>query len=845
MQQRNVVLFIVLSLLILIVGMYLPRWMGWVPERRPPVAKDETPPGTPGEDWPWRRLSADRQGLVVTSLLAAPAPGLPGVSNLLQLTAGAGVADDSKWQVALRQKPKEPVVEVKPPPKQERAPHREYTLGDTSFNITAVVTSKGAGVRKLYLTKFQGANRLGRPEWEADGTTPRQLELLQDSEDENLPPEERIPSFCLYLYSNPKKAEPLPTLGPLPELGEREWFVAEHDLRRVSFYTEVSEQGLRITKTYTLEPGDYHVGLELKFENQRPQEHTFVYQQEGPHRLPIEGVWYTNTFRNALIGWEARPKGTFYRQFEEARQISFQAGGNPVERGEDKRIIYAGIGVQYFASMLVVDNDQQDRDFLERARATVESSDSYEGKLVLLEGNTLIRRTRDGRSTQTYTLVKGAKVTIDGKKATLADLLPGMRIRVTTEKMNRTLANQIDALVEDKEFPELKPTQPFLDDITVRVISTPITLKEKGKDGSSVVHKYLLYNGPIKVRLLGQFRGNRAVDPNLVTRYEDTLHLNTLTDYHSSGFFGTFASKIYWTDLLIFCTNFMHGLLDFLHRYIMPWSYGLCIILLTVLVRGSMFPISRKAALASIRMQELAPELKKLKEKHKDDQQEFARAQMELFRKHGVNPFGSCLPLFLQMPIFLGLYYALQESIFFRLEPLPILGSYWIQNLAAPDMLVWWGENLFFSDPANQGSGGIFAAVFYLGPFFNLLPVLACILMIVQQSVMTPPPADEQQAMQQKMMKYMVIVFGLMFYKVAAGLCIYFIASSLWGLAERKLLPKRKPTPALAAPAGPGRGGAGGQPARSRPRPPRGEPDGRFQKVKDWWQRILKEAEKK
>ncbi len=59
--------------------------------------------------------------------------------------------------------------------------------------------------------------------------------------------------------------------------------------------------------------------------------------------------------------------------------------------------------------------------------------------------------------------------------------------------------------------------------------------------------------------------------------------------------------------------------------------------------------------------------------------------------------------------------------------------------------------------------------------------------------MMTPPPADEQQAMQQKMMKYMMVFFGLMFYKVAAGLCLYFIASSVWGFCERKLLPKKKP----------------------------------------------------
>ena len=90
-------------------------------------------------------------------------------------------------------------------------------------------------------------------------------------------------------------------------------------------------------------------------------------------------------------------------------------------------------------------------------------------------------------------------------------------------------------------------------------------------------------------------------------------------------------------------------------------------------------------------MQELAPELKKLKEKYKDDPQALTQAQMELYRKHGVNPLGHAAGCCcLQMPIFLGLYYALQESIHFRLAPFSA-GS---TNLAAPDMLFWWGERI-------------------------------------------------------------------------------------------------------------------------------------------------------
>jgi YidC/Oxa1 family membrane protein insertase len=270
----------------------------------------------------------------------------------------------------------------------------------------------------------------------------------------------------------------------------------------------------------------------------------------------------------------------------------------------------------------------------------------------------------------------------------------------------------------------------------------------------------------------------------------------------------------------------------------------------------------------SVRMQELQPEIKKLQEKFKDDRQGLGLAQMELFRKHKVSPLGTCWVAFLQMPIFLGLYYCLQESIHFRLA-----SFLWIPNLAAPDMLIRWGESIpWISQPASHG------AIYYLGPYFNLLPVIAVAFMIVQQSMMAPPATDETQAMQQKMMKYMMIFFGVMFYKVAAGLCIYFIASSVWGFTERKLLPKRKkdgatPVPpqkpgffqkAMSRLRGNGvatgttdgaatNGAAAGEPvlgarAKRKARAQRKETAGKdstWQRLKDWWAGVLKQASKR
>ncbi len=216
-------------------------------------------------------------------------------------------------------------------------------------------------------------------------------------------------------------------------------------------------------------------------------------------------------------------------------------------------------------------------------------------------------------------------------------------------------------------------------------------------------------------------------------------------------------------------------------------NYGLAIILLTVLVRVCMFPMSRKQALGAQKMQELQPEIKKIQEKYKKDMEARSKAQQELFRKHNYNPLSGCLVLFIQLPIFVGLYRSLMVDVELRDAPLIRESVRWCSNLAAPDMLVNWSGlwNAVMLPSVNGGSG-----FFGLGPYFNILPIFTIVLFILQQKMFMPPPTDEQSAMQQKVMKYMMIFMGLMFYKVASGLCIYFIASSLWGLAERKLLPK-------------------------------------------------------
>lgn len=231
------------------------------------------------------------------------------------------------------------------------------------------------------------------------------------------------------------------------------------------------------------------------------------------------------------------------------------------------------------------------------------------------------------------------------------------------------------------------------------------------------------------------------------------------------------------------------GILHWL--YAMVGNYGIAIILLTVLVRTCMLPFSIRQSMAAKRMQEISvvlkPEITALKEKYKDDPLKQHQATQELMKKHGMpNPFAGCLLVFFQLPVFVGLYRCLSVDINLRDAPL-IPGISWASNLAGPDKLLYWGDWEFMPAFIVDRADG------WLGPFFNVLPLITIALFIVQQKLFTPPPTDEQQEVQQQTMTIMSVMMGVFFYKVPAGLCLYFITSSLWSVAERTLLPKSKP----------------------------------------------------
>jgi YidC/Oxa1 family membrane protein insertase len=227
-------------------------------------------------------------------------------------------------------------------------------------------------------------------------------------------------------------------------------------------------------------------------------------------------------------------------------------------------------------------------------------------------------------------------------------------------------------------------------------------------------------------------------------------------------------------------------------------NYGIAIVLLTVLVRLCIFPLSRKQALNTQKMQQLQPEIKKIQEKYKNNMEARNRAAQDLYKKHNFNPLSGCLVAFLQLPIFVALYRLLMVDVELRQAPLLTEWVRWASNLSSPDMLFDWSPfwHAIGWDGVNEGVGApipIVGGLLGMGPYFNLLPMIVLVLFLWQQKKMMPPATDDQAAMQQKVMKVMMVVMGLLFFKVASGLCLYFIASSLWGMGERKYLPKMTP----------------------------------------------------
>ena len=185
-------------------------------------------------------------------------------------------------------------------------------------------------------------------------------------------------------------------------------------------------------------------------------------------------------------------------------------------------------------------------------------------------------------------------------------------------------------------------------------------------------------------------------------------------------------------------------LLTQIQRVVVNW--GLSIVLLTALVKLVFFPLSAASYKSMAKMKKLGPRMKTLKERYGDDKQKVQQAMMEMYKKDKINPLGGCLPIVVQIPVFIALYWVLLESVELRQAPLAL----WIHDLSAPD------------------------------PYY-VLPILMGASMFVQQ-LLNPAPVDPMQA---NIMRILPIVFTLFFLWFPAGLVLYWLVNNLLSIAQQ------------------------------------------------------------
>jgi YidC/Oxa1 family membrane protein insertase len=194
-------------------------------------------------------------------------------------------------------------------------------------------------------------------------------------------------------------------------------------------------------------------------------------------------------------------------------------------------------------------------------------------------------------------------------------------------------------------------------------------------------------------------------------------------------------------------------LLSLLHQWVGNW--GVAIIILTIIIKLLFYPLSAASYRSMAKMRVLAPKLQRLKELYGDDRQRLQQAMMELYKTEKINPLGGCMPILVQIPVFIALYWVLLASVELRHAPFFL----WINDLAAPDTLfgVWFGMPI------------------------GLLPILMAATMWIQ-TLLNPEPPDPVQA---KVMKIMPIVFSVFFFFFPAGLVLYWLVNNVLSIAQQ------------------------------------------------------------
>jgi YidC/Oxa1 family membrane protein insertase len=253
------------------------------------------------------------------------------------------------------------------------------------------------------------------------------------------------------------------------------------------------------------------------------------------------------------------------------------------------------------------------------------------------------------------------------------------------------------------------------------------------------------------------FRGDPRVVEDSFTCYLGPLDMDTLKEYNIGLERTIDLGRLRFVSVL--ALRFMLALNKFIP------NYGLIIIILSILTKVVFYRLTHKSFKSMKDMQRLQPKIKELQEKHKDDKEKLNKATMKLYKDAGVNPLGGCLPLLLQMPVFIALFNVLRNTIELRNAPFVL----WINDLSSPDVLFGFG-----------------ATIPFVGNEFHLLPLLMGGLMVLQTKLGASPTGEAAPPGQAKMMSTMMpIVLTVVFYSMPSGLVLYWIVNNILTIIQQ------------------------------------------------------------
>ncbi len=289
-------------------------------------------------------------------------------------------------------------------------------------------------------------------------------------------------------------------------------------------------------------------------------------------------------------------------------------------------------------------------------------------------------------------------------------------------------------------------------DDTLRVIDDGDAVGEKG----SMAAQFAASADKYYTTMLYNLNTGLDVVVSPVHEEDPLLFIKGKSDFELSGYIGPKEHTVLeaidprLTDVIeygffTFISQPLFVLLEYLHSLTNNWGWS--IVLMTILIRLILFPLTYKGMVSMNKLKELSPKIKELQAKYKGDKQKLNTHMMELYKKHGANPMGGCLPILLQIPVFFAIYRVLQNAI-------ELKGAQWIL----------WVDDLAVMDP------------------YYVLPIAMGVTMFLHQRI---TPTNFTDPMQEKIMKFLPLIFTFFFVTFPAGLTLYWFVNNLFSIAQQ------------------------------------------------------------